>query len=76
MPQITTAQGVPIKKAPLKDGKLTVYNLKTGEEARCHAIDAKERIAAGGWSYDPSVKEEGAEEKPKRGPKKSEPVEK
>jgi hypothetical protein len=70
MPQVITAQGEPIKKAPLKDGRVTVYNLKTGEGSRCHAIDAKERIAAGDWSYEPP------EEKPKRGPKKSESAEK
>ena len=32
--------------------KVTVYNIKTGEAATIHGVDAMERIAAGGWSFD------------------------
>lgn len=49
---ITTAQGEPLKKAPIKDGRVTVYNTKTGESEYIHAIDAKERVKSGLWSYE------------------------
>jgi hypothetical protein len=66
---IYTAQGTPIEKPALQDGKVTVYNLATGEASLCHAIDAKERVSRGGWSYEapPPTKTSRAK---KPGPKK------
>lgn len=35
------------------DGRITVYSTETGEASRCHAVDARQRVLRGGWSYDP-----------------------
>jgi hypothetical protein len=56
---IYTAQGEPLKQAPIGDGRVTVYNVKTGEAETCHAIDAKERVNTGGWSYEEPPKKTG-----------------
>lgn len=53
MATILSSQGEPIGQARgLNGGKLTVYNLKTGEASECHPVDARERIATGDWVYD------------------------
>lgn len=74
MLQAMTGQGEPIKKAPIKDGRIAVYDIKTGKQEVVHAIDAKERVATGDWSYTAPEQESVIEksEKPKRSGKKSE----
>ena len=39
-------------------GKVTIYNLETGESATIFGIDAKERVASGYWTYEKPVAQE------------------
>lgn len=34
-------------------GRVTIYNLETGEASACQPVDARERLARGGWSLEP-----------------------
>lgn len=58
-------QGRPIPKNTrgLNDGKMTVYDVKTGKPDKCFPIDAKDRVSTGGWAYEKPEK--------KRAPKKT-----
>ena len=42
-------------------GRVTVYNVKTGEPVELHGIDAKERVAGGNWSFEKPVLGDGQE---------------
>lgn len=47
---IYTTQQEPLK-TKLVQGNVTVYNLKTGAADSCAPVDARERVARGGWSF-------------------------
>jgi len=61
-------QGKPIPKNTqgINDGKVAVYNVKTGEASACFPIDAKDRVNTGKWVYEKPAKKKKPEKKTTR----------